>query len=171
VAAALRDWCGITAKLRYESIATVYVHAEHARLPLPMLALHSSTEHPAQFVFDRGQLGGPPGLLAFVVSASQDSRAALQHKVMQQAHLQLAHLLGPQPPTALHTLVEKRATFACTPGLLRPPLAIAPGLWACGDYLAGPYPATLEGAVRSGQAAAHALALSPTADRLQVPLD
>ena len=30
---------------------------------------------------------------------------------------------------------------------------IAPGLLACGDYVAGPYPATLEGAVRSGIAA------------------
>jgi predicted NAD/FAD-dependent oxidoreductase len=28
---------------------------------------------------------------------------------------------------------------------------------ACGDYVAGPYPATLEGAVRSGIAAANSL--------------
>jgi len=28
------------------------------------------------------------------------------------------------------------------------------GLLACGDYIEGPYPATLEGAVRSGVAAA-----------------
>mgnify|MGYP002149791375 CR=1 FL=1 len=32
-----------------------------------------------------------------------------------------------------------------------------PGLWAAGDYLAGPYPATLEGAVRSGRQAAQRL--------------
>ena len=56
----------------------------------------------------------------------------------------------------LQTVVEKRATFACTPDLQRPASAIAPGLWACGDYIAGPYPATLEGAVRSGVAAAAA---------------
>ena len=31
--------------------------------------------------------------------------------------------------------------------------AIAPALLACGDYIEGPYPATLEGAVRSGVAA------------------
>jgi predicted NAD/FAD-dependent oxidoreductase len=29
-------------------------------------------------------------------------------------------------------------------------MEIAPGLRACGDYVEGPYPATLEGAVRSG---------------------
>ncbi len=171
VASAIQTWSRTTAALRYESIATVYLQADGAQLPQPMLALRSNAAQPAQFVFDRGQLGGAPGLLAFVVSASQDPRATLQHKVLQQARQQLGALLGTRPLRVLQTVLEKRATFACTPGLQRPPQAIAEGLWACGDYLAGPYPATLEGAVRSGQAAAHALALSPTADRLQVPLD
>jgi len=58
---------------------------------------------------------------------------------------------------AVLTVVEKRATFACTPGIVRPTMPIAPGLWACGDYIEGPYPATLEGAVRSGIAAAQAI--------------
>jgi predicted NAD/FAD-dependent oxidoreductase len=30
-------------------------------------------------------------------------------------------------------------------------------VWACGDYIDGPYPATLEGAVQSGFAAVAAL--------------
>lgn len=107
---------------------------------------------PAQFVFDRGQLGGPAGLLAFVVSASRGERDVLQAQVMAQAHDQLGLTLQ-----AVQTIVEKRATFACTPGLQRPPMAIAPGLLAAGDYVDGPYPATLEGAVRSGLAAAIAL--------------
>ena len=38
-----------------------------------------------------------------------------------------------------------------------PPPAIAAGLWACGDYVEGPYPATLEGAVRAGVAVARQL--------------
>jgi hypothetical protein len=58
----------------------------------------------------------------------------------------------------VQTVVERRATFACTPGLKRPEMRLADGLLACGDYVAGPYPATLEGAVRSGLAAAHAAA-------------
>jgi predicted NAD/FAD-dependent oxidoreductase len=33
-------------------------------------------------------------------------------------------------------------------------MTVAPGLLACGDYIEGPFPATLEGAVRSGVAAA-----------------
>ena len=53
---------------------------------------------------------------------------------------------------------EKRATFQCTPGLARPDARIAAGLWAAGDYVQGPYPATLEGAVRAGRFAARTLA-------------
>ena len=48
------------------------------------------------------------------------------------------------------TVVEKRATFACTPNLQRPGNNPHPGLTVCGDYIEGPYPATLEGAVMSG---------------------
>ena len=64
--------------------------------------------------------------------------------------------MGLQRLRPIQTVIERRATFACTPGLLRPPAAIAPDLWAAGDYVEGPYPATLEGAVRSGIAAANA---------------
>ena len=37
-----------------------------------MLPLRADAERPAQFVFDRGRLGGPEGLLAFVVSGARD---------------------------------------------------------------------------------------------------
>ena len=119
-------------------------------LPLPVLALRGA---PAQFVFDRGQLDDDPahqGVLAFVISASNGERDDLQSAVLAQAHNELG-LASLQP---LQTVVERRATFACLPALHRPPAAIAPGLWAAGDHVAGPYPATLEGAVRSGLAAA-----------------
>jgi squalene-associated FAD-dependent desaturase len=136
-------WSDQADALLHEAIATVYVTGG-PRLPLPLLALRSGPQAPAQFVFDRSQLGGPAGLLAFVVSASTDTREAVQALVLAQARS-----LGwdVQP---LQTVIEKRATFACLPGLRRPPLAVAPRLWACGDYVQGPYPATLEGAVRSG---------------------
>jgi predicted NAD/FAD-dependent oxidoreductase len=56
-------------------------------------------------------------------------------------------------PRVVAVMAERRATFRCTPGLRRPGAEVAPGLAAAGDYVAGPYPATLEGAVRSGKAA------------------
>ena len=118
-----------------------------------MLAMRSDANAPAQFVFDRGRLGGPAGLLAFVVSASHGERADQQAQVIAQGRAEL----GLPDLRPLQTIVEKRATFACTPALLRPAQNILPGLLACGDYVAGPYPSTLEGAVRSGLLAARGL--------------
>ena len=145
-AAQLRAWSDIALALQHTAITTVYAFDKAARLVQPMLALPAHSG-PAQFVFDRGQLGGPAGLLAFVVSASGGEREATQAACVQQGATELGLALTP-----VQTVVEKRATFACTPGLRRPPMAIAPGLWACGDYVHGPYPATLEGAVRSALA-------------------
>jgi hydroxysqualene dehydroxylase len=146
-------WCESTEALRFEAIATVYLRGA-TRLAEPMLALRSHpATAPAQFVFDRSQLGGPEGVLAMVVSANETPREALEHQVMAQAAAQL----GQTSLQLVQTVVEKRATFACTPALVRPPAKIAHGLRACGDYTEGPYPATLEGAVLSGLAAGNAL--------------
>jgi hydroxysqualene dehydroxylase len=128
-----------------------------AQLPAAMMALKSSATQPAQFVFDRGQLTGHSGVLAFVVSASEGDAHRIEQQVIAQGRAQL-HMPQLQ---AIKTIVDKRATFACTPDLQRPPMQIAPQaasrLLACGDYVQGPYPSTLEGAVRSGVAAARAL--------------
>ena len=160
----LQTWAQTAQALRFGAIATVYAELHNppqsppqspaqertALLPAPMLALRSG---PAQFAFDRGQLDGTHGLLAFVVSAFAGERAALEQQVLAQASRELAL----PPLRVLQTVVERRATFLCTPQLARPPQAIAPGLLACGDYVAGPYPATLEGAVLHGAAAVAAL--------------
>jgi squalene-associated FAD-dependent desaturase len=152
IASQMQQWAAMCQALQFEAIATVYAWAANARLAQPMLALHSSEPNPAQFVFDRGQLGGPAGLLAFVVSAAKGDRATLETQVLAQARAQLGLTLQ-----VVQTVVEKRATFACTPALQRPAMQIASGLLACGDYIDGPYPATLEGAVRSGIQAAAAI--------------
>jgi len=153
----LKTWARSTRALPFTAITTVYAWAPGARLASPMLALRAEPDAqtaPAQFVFDRGQLSpadpAAQGLLAFVVSTSGEDRDDLQTQVLEQGRRQL----GLPALQAVQTVVEKRATFACTPGLVRPVQAIAPGLWAAGDYVEGPYPATLEGAVRSGLAAA-----------------
>ena len=64
-------WAQIARELRYEPIVTVYLRSVGTALPAPMLALLSDADSPAQFVFDQGQLGGPEGLLAFVISGAQ----------------------------------------------------------------------------------------------------
>jgi hydroxysqualene dehydroxylase len=158
-----QEWLAREETLESEAIATVYVRADTAHgpasLPLPMLRLQGQ---PAQFVFDRGQLGNSLGTLALVASAPDDrwpNNEALTQAVLTQASQELS-FLGINRLTHLQTVVEKRATFACTPGLLKPAIQVSPecaGLFACGDYLDGPYPATLEAAVRSGLATASLL--------------
>ncbi len=157
------SWVAASDSLTFEAIATVYAWCEQPGgsasgyiLPQPMTALHHSPNQPAQFVFDRSWLGGPNGLLAFVVSASQADAHTLQTQVCAQAKAQLGLTVSP-----LKTIVEKRATFACTPDLHRPHAHIAPNLVAAGDHIAGPYPATLEGAVRSGWYAGGVTGFSP----------
>ena len=142
--ARLHGWRMTAQALQFEAITTVYAHAPDATLAQPMLALRSDATHPAQFAFDRGQLGGPAGLIALVVSASVGERELIESQVLAQARAQLGLELR-----ACASITEKRATFACTAGLRRPAMDLAPGLRACGDYVQGPYPATLEGAVRS----------------------
>lgn len=143
-------WAQQAAQLQARAIATVYLQVDdpgYAGLSRPMLALRSDAQAPAQFVFCRQQLGGHARSIAAVVSDCTLARDALPARVCAQ----LRDQLGLQALRVRQTRIERHATFACTPGLQRPPAQVLPSLWACGDYIDGPYPATLEGAVRSGQ--------------------
>ncbi len=149
-------WARMAAALAYEPIVTVYVRSAGTVLPAPMVALHDGPGAPAQFVFDRGQLGGPAGQMAFVISGARawveaGLEATVEATLHQARDALAAYLRG--PPEPIKALTEKRATFRCTPGLQRPAMTVSAGLHAAGDYVDGPYPATLEGAVRSGVAA------------------
>ncbi|MCY7316995.1 MAG: FAD-dependent oxidoreductase, partial [Rubrivivax sp.] len=154
------SWAANAAAITYEPIVTVYLRCAGARLLCPMTALVAGPEAPAQYAFDHGALGATPGLFAFVVSGARAwvdrGLQATGEAVLRQA--QHAFVGGSRSvPSVLRVMAEKRATFCCTPALQRPPMEIAPGLLAAGDYVAGPYPATLEGAVRSGEAAVRGL--------------
>ena len=161
------EWARRARSLRYEPIVTVYLQCTGARLPSAMTALVEGPDAPAQFAFDHGALGATPGRFAFVVSGAQRwvdlGLEATGQAVLQQARQAFAASTWPSPVRVLKVMAEKRATFRCTPGLDRPPTHIAPGLLAAGDYVQGPYPATLEGAVRAGEWAVAAL---PASDEL-----
>jgi squalene-associated FAD-dependent desaturase len=156
-------WAALARGLPYEPIITVYLRCRGARLSVPMTALLAGPQAPAQFAFDHGALGGAAGVFAFVISGASawvDAGAQVTAQaVLQQAVNAFPKGTWPTQPLLLRVLTEKRATFRCTPRLDRPPASISPGLAAAGDYVAGPYPATLEGAVRSGETAVSLLAL------------
>jgi squalene-associated FAD-dependent desaturase len=142
------------ARFAYEPIVTAYLaYPRPLTLAPPMLKLDG---HPAQWVFDRGRLGGLPGLAAAVISADA-AAASLEHAELVRAiDAQLRRTIPDLPPPAWSQVIaEQRATFACTPGLERPAAgAIAPRLYLAGDYTDTELPATLEAAARSGVAAA-----------------
>ncbi|MFM7800819.1 MAG: hydroxysqualene dehydroxylase HpnE [Limnohabitans sp.] len=150
-------WSAQAHALKHTAITTVYLQAnKHLDWPFPVMALQSDAHAPAQFAFDKSQLTPSPdmkGVLAMVVSASMNDRQTTTEAVLRQAK----HQLGLGQASAMLTVVEKRAAFACEPGVRRPSAWVRQHLVACGDYIDGPYPATLEGAVQSGLQAVNLL--------------
>lgn len=138
---------GLAPDYRFQPIATVYLQqAEDYRLPFPLIALTGGV---GQWVVDRGN-----GLLA----AIQSGQGAWTGLSDNQLAKRLEQELELPAPSRWHKVIrEQRATFSCTPGLTRPGTATAyPDILRAGDYAWADYPATLEGAVRSGRAAAMA---------------
>jgi uncharacterized protein with NAD-binding domain and iron-sulfur cluster len=156
------DWSARAQDLCHYPIATVYVSAKApstlSHNPDPVVMLETSLQAPAQFAirthFKSRHGDVQTSVWALVVSDSRGhEREALIALVLAQAE----HDLGLNAPLLESCTIEKRATFAALVGQRRPPMRVGPGLWACGDYVDGPYPSTLEGAVRSGKAVIDAL--------------
>lgn len=144
-------------RLDYQPIYTVYLRYPYSiRLRAPMYALPPGRM--VQWLFDRGRLTGEAGLLAAVISAD-GAHAELTHtQIAMQADEEIRAALMPGLPSPLwsQVIAEKRATFAAVPHLQRPANQTALAhLLLAGDYTASDYPATLEGAVRSGVQCAH----------------
>ena len=155
------DWSDTAAALRHEPIVTVVLAAPSRAWPAPMLALHADDTHaPAQFAFKLGEQPAGTDRVTLVVSAAgrwlergSDAVAA----ACAGQYRQVFDIADPAAVAIASVRTDKRATFRCTAGVVRPGMDILPGLRAAGDYVAGPYPATLEAAVLAGEAAARAL--------------
>ncbi|WP_326595300.1 hydroxysqualene dehydroxylase HpnE [Streptomyces sp. NBC_01803] len=150
-------------------ILNVHVVLDRRVLRRPFFAAVGS---PVQWVFDRttssGLSGLPGGGRAQYLALSQSAAGEeiqLPADVLRKRYLpELARLL---PPVAGARVLdffvtrERAATFAPAPGVgrLRPgTVTRAPGLYLAGAWIATGWPATMEGAVRSGLAAARAAA-------------
>ena len=151
---ALTDVADTIARLRYQPIYSVWLqYPAPVPLPAPMLGLDHSLIH---WVFDRATLCGQQGLVGAVISAEGDHQKLAQDELGLRVHQELKHRVRDLPdPLWTRVIAEKRATFACIPGVRRP-AQVTPlrNFYLAGDYTAGDYPATLESAVRSGMTCA-----------------
>jgi len=154
----------------YDAIATVYLawpDAQARSLPR-WIMLRESAERGeyGQWLFDRGRFG-EHRIAAVVISARGRLSDATASAIADAVGRQVAAQLGVPVPPASRVVTEKRATFRCTPD--RPRFEAdtfateLPGLWLAGDFAFPDYPATLEGAVRSGRIAAERALGAPAA--------
>ena len=139
-------------------IRTAYLrYPQGTCLPEPLIGLMDEAAH---FAFDRGASHGQAGLIAVVQSAVSGPLGE-SSAWARRCHLVLRRRLANLPePLACKVITEKQAAFACVPELRRPPADTPhPRLMLAGDYVAGPFPGTLEGAVMAGLQSATRLSL------------
>ena len=164
---AFDDVHGAAAGLAYEPIATAWLgYAAPCPLPAPVLRLDDA---PGQWLFDRPDIlaraepdPARPALaqiVSVVVSAGGPHLALSAPALARECDLQLRRLAPAWPPLAFgQAIVERRATYACTPRRPRPlDIHPHPRVALAGDWLDAEFPATLEAAVRTGFAAAEAI--------------
>ncbi len=183
-------YLSMLAAFDYIPIATLTLRLERPwRLPQAMLLLKDDPGQLqfGQWLFDRSALAAGPGrksagkgpsapadsdhvptyadsLVHIVISDARDmmrhDRASVIAATIAQVREQSGRH-GAMPCVLNHEMiVEKRATFAATPGLKRPANRTPwSRVWVAGDWTDTSYPGVLEGAVRSGREAARAIRL------------
>jgi len=144
-------------------------------MDLPHLVL---SESPLQWIFDKGienapeqsdEPDAPSGKsqhLHGVISAAHDlvnkSADVIIEMAVAEVQKALSKTRGLEPVHA-RVIKEKRATFSARPGIekIRPPATgVIGNLYLAGDFCRSGWPATMEGAVRSGYLAAAEVARS-----------
>lgn len=151
----------------YLPIATLTLQlARPWGLPRAMLMLHENHQrlHFGQWLFDRSvflesNYNQPDTTLSIVIS---DARQLMLHPqaevingIIEQIHEQTTRFGSLPDIVANELIIEKRASFAATPGLQRPACQTPwERIYVAGDWTDTGYPGVLEGAVRSGRDAA-----------------
>lgn len=148
------------ARLGSSPIVSIEMWLDRVVVDNVMVGLRDSE---VEWVFDKGRLygrSGPPQHLAFIVSAAYRTAPRPNAELVGAAETALRRYFPAMAGASIvRSLVmrEADATFASDPEAetLRPgPLTPVKGLYLAGDWTDTGLPATIEGAVRSGLAAA-----------------
>jgi squalene-associated FAD-dependent desaturase len=146
--------------LETSPITSVHLWFDRAVTPLPHVVLVDCL---GQWLFNRGEVAPGEHYAQVVVSAARPLRGLGHEEVRRRIEEELRRLFPAARDATLlrnRVVTEHQATFSAVPGVdrWRPP-ATSPveNLLLAGDWTATGWPATMEGAVRSGYRAAEAL--------------
>ena len=147
-------------RLESSPITSVHVWFDRPVLELPHVVL---IECAGQWIFNRGETAPGEHYVQVVVSAARQlqglGRDEVERLIVAELRLLLPAAAQAQVRRA-RVVTEHAATFSALPGVdqWRPPQATPlDNLFLAGDWTATGWPATMEGAVRSGYLAAEAL--------------
>jgi squalene-associated FAD-dependent desaturase len=149
-------------RLETSPITSVHLWFDRPVMTLPHAVL---IECIGQWVFNRGEAAPGEFYVQVVVSAARPFRGLGKEEIQRRIVAEMSKLF---PETATATLLRARvvtehaATFSAVPGVDRwRPGQSSPlrNLFVAGDWTKTGWPATMEGAVRSGYLAAEALLL------------
>jgi squalene-associated FAD-dependent desaturase len=147
-------------RLEVSPITSVHLWYDRCVSDLPHVVLVGCV---GQWVFNRGAAAPGEHYYQVVVSAARQFRG-LGHDEVERRIVAEMRALFPSAPAAVlrraRVVTEHAATFSVVPGVdrWRPPQASPlANLFVAGDWTATGWPATMEGAVRSGYLAAEAL--------------
>jgi uncharacterized protein with NAD-binding domain and iron-sulfur cluster len=141
-------------------ITSVHLWFDRPVMSLPHAVLIDSL---SQWAFDRGEVAPGEFYLQVVVSAARDLKGLGRDEIQRRVLAELRRLFQPVASAKLlraKVVTEHAATFSAVPGVDRwRPAQASPvaNLAVAGDWTATGWPATMEGAVRSGYLAAEAI--------------
>ena len=155
--ASVAPWLGIGPDLlEHSPITGIHLWYDRAVTSLPHATLLGRT---LQWMFNKSE----GRYLQFVVSASRSLMGLSRQEVIALASKEAGEFFPcarSAPVVRAHVIKEVRATFSGKPGSepLRPVARTAsPNVFLAGDWTQSGWPATMEGAVRSGYLAAEAV--------------